>query len=291
MFEFSLVSVIVPVYNEEKHLHRCIDSVLSQTYCNIELLLIDDGSRDNSGVICDEYAAKDSRVCVFHKENGGVSKARNWGISHSAGEWILFLDSDDYLLNDAVETLLSHTVQNKTLISCGNLYLEKDSRSVFCTGIRSGVISNNFRAWYFNTVCLCAGATLYHRSIVNEKMYNESLSRYEDASCIFDLLRTHKLSYINKCVMVYSLDDRGLSAKCIDRHRDYIFHMNFKGKKFWEKMVLGTMLNEGLSLYAEYNDELVEKYKDYLIYAKLDCKIRRFKRYKRKLYSLVHKNK
>lgn len=71
------ISVIVPVYNTEKYLHRCIDSILAQTYTDFELLLIDDGSKDNSGAICDEYAAKDSRVRVFHKENGGVSSARN----------------------------------------------------------------------------------------------------------------------------------------------------------------------------------------------------------------------
>ena len=167
MSSSPIVSVIVPVYNEEKHLPRCIDSVLNQTYYNIELLLINDGSSDNSGIICDEYASNDNRVRVFHKENGGVSKARNWGIHHSTGEWILFLDSDDYLMNDAIDVLLSQAIRKKTLISCGNLYLEKDSRSVFCTGIKSGVISNNFRAWYFNTVCLCAGATLYHHSIID----------------------------------------------------------------------------------------------------------------------------
>lgn len=74
------ISFIVPIYNSEQYLHRCIDSILSQTFADFELLLIDDGSKDNSGKICDEYAAKDSRVQVFHKENGGVSSARNLGV-------------------------------------------------------------------------------------------------------------------------------------------------------------------------------------------------------------------
>lgn len=90
------ISVIVPVYNTEKYLHRCIDSILAQTFTDFELLLIDDGSKDNSGTICDEYAAKDSRVRVFHKENGGVSSARNLGLDNAKGEWISFVDSDDY---------------------------------------------------------------------------------------------------------------------------------------------------------------------------------------------------
>ena len=91
----SLISIIVPVYNSEKTLHRCIDSILGQTYRNFELLLINDGSKDRSGEICDEYARKDSRVKVFHKENGGVSSARNVGLDNAKGEWITFCDSDD----------------------------------------------------------------------------------------------------------------------------------------------------------------------------------------------------
>lgn len=91
------ISVIVPVYKVENYLHRCIDSILAQSYADFELLLIDDGSPDNSGQICDEYAAKDSRVRVFHKGNGGVSSARNLGLDNARGEWITFIDSDDYV--------------------------------------------------------------------------------------------------------------------------------------------------------------------------------------------------
>lgn len=283
----SKVSIIVPVYNEEKHLNRCIDSVLSQTYSELELLLIDDGSTDNSGAICDEYAQKDSRVRVFHKENGGVSKARNLGISKANAEWIMFLDSDDYLIKDALDVLISLALSTKTLISTGNFYFENVARRIFCTGIRSGIVSNNFRAWYFESICLRAGAALYHQSIIDDNMYNESLSRYEDASGVFSLLRKYKVSYTNKCVMVYSIDDKGLSNKCKDKNKDFIFHLNFKNKSFWEKMVLGNLLNEGLSLYSEYKDELMIKYKEYVKFAVLDCKIRRLKKYKRKIYNLL----
>lgn len=91
------ISVIVPVYNVENLLPRCIDSILSQSFTDFELLLIDDGSPDNCGKICDEYAEKDSRVRVFHKPNGGVSSARNLGLDNAQGEWITFIDSDDYI--------------------------------------------------------------------------------------------------------------------------------------------------------------------------------------------------
>lgn len=90
-----LISVIVPLYNVEKYINQCIDNILAQTYSNFELLLINDGSSDKSGEICDEYALKDSRIKVFYKENGGVSSARNFGLDKAQGDWITFIDSDD----------------------------------------------------------------------------------------------------------------------------------------------------------------------------------------------------
>lgn len=97
MTNLGTVSIIVPIYNAEKLLNRCIDSIVAQTNPNWELLLIDDGSPDGSGVICDEYAQKDARIKVFHKPNGGVSSARNVGLDNAKGEWITFIDADDYV--------------------------------------------------------------------------------------------------------------------------------------------------------------------------------------------------
>lgn len=91
------ISIIVPVYNVEQYLPRCIYSILNQSFADFELLLIDDGSKDKSGAICDEYAAKDSRIRVFHKENGGVSSARNIGLENARGEWLSFIDGDDVI--------------------------------------------------------------------------------------------------------------------------------------------------------------------------------------------------
>lgn len=92
-----MVSVIIPVYNVERYLERCLDSVVNQTYRDIEIILIDDGSKDRSGEICDRYAREDPRVCVYHKKNQGVSSARNDGIKRAQGEWVLFVDSDDWI--------------------------------------------------------------------------------------------------------------------------------------------------------------------------------------------------
>ncbi len=100
------ISILVPVYNTELYLGRCIDSILCQSFTDFELLLIDDGSTDNSGAICDEYAEKDNRIRVFHKENGGVSSARNKGIKESVGKFLVFADSDDLLRPQHLEHLM-----------------------------------------------------------------------------------------------------------------------------------------------------------------------------------------
>ncbi|MCD7777450.1 MAG: glycosyltransferase family 2 protein [Clostridiales bacterium] len=105
-------SVIVPIYNVEQYLHRCIDSLIEQTLKDIEIILVDDGSPDNSPQICDEYAAKDERIKVIHKKNGGVSAARNDGLSIAKGEWVLFCDSDDWMEPEACEKM--YTTGTKT---------------------------------------------------------------------------------------------------------------------------------------------------------------------------------
>ena len=102
-----LISVIVPVYNVEKYLRQCLDSIINQTYRNLEIILVDDGSTDSSGIICDEYAQIDARIKVIHKENGGLSSARNAGLDvcTSGGDFIAFVDSDDWLEPDMYERL------------------------------------------------------------------------------------------------------------------------------------------------------------------------------------------
>ena len=115
-----MVSVIVPLFNSEKFLRKCIDSILTQSYRDIELILINDGSIDNSGVICDEYASKDNRVIVIHKENTGPSDSRNYGIRASKGEFIYFVDSDDFIDIDAVSILVGSCIDNVSDLSIGD---------------------------------------------------------------------------------------------------------------------------------------------------------------------------
>lgn len=116
----ELISIIVPVYKVEKYLEKCIDSIVRQNYSNIEVILVDDGSPDNCGEICESWMKKDNRIRVFHKKNGGLSDARNCGIEHSKGEYITFVDSDDYISEDYIMKLYYFLVENNADISVCN---------------------------------------------------------------------------------------------------------------------------------------------------------------------------
>ena len=104
----DLITVVVPVYKVEKYIDRCVTSIINQSYKNLEIILVDDGSPDNCGKICDDYARKDERIKVIHKENGGLSDARNAGINIAKGKYITFIDSDDYIKYDYVEFLYNN---------------------------------------------------------------------------------------------------------------------------------------------------------------------------------------
>lgn len=148
------ISVIVPVYKVEKYIHRCVDSILGQTFTDFELILVDDGSPDNCGAICDEYAEKDSRVIVIHQENGGLSAARNagidWAFANSDSQWLTFVDSDDWIHPQMLEVLLEGNNNHHTNISvcifqrtdgeikwdtqfCGEIYEPKEAYR--CNGV------------------------------------------------------------------------------------------------------------------------------------------------------------
>ncbi len=120
--EKALISIIIPVYKVEKYLEKCIQSVINQTYENLQIILVDDGSPDNCGKICDEYAKKDHRIEVIHKSNGGLSDARNKGLEMAKGEYIGFVDSDDYIEADMYEVLYNLLKQYNADVSICNFY-------------------------------------------------------------------------------------------------------------------------------------------------------------------------
>lgn len=151
------ISIIVPVYNVEKYLHRCVDSILAQTFADIELLLVDDGSRDKSGAICDEYVEKDSRVRVFHKENGGVSSARNLGLDNARGKWIGFVDSDDWVDVSMYEDMHNRLIQeNADIAYCDiKMFFENHQETYKSAKYSSNKITflNNYIASTWTSLC------------------------------------------------------------------------------------------------------------------------------------------
>lgn len=167
----SLVSLIVPVYNAEKYLPRCIMSILKQSYNNIELILVNDGSPDKCGKICDEYAKKDKRIKVIHKQNGGVSDARNVGIDTANGEYIAFVDSDDFLSENCIE-ILSAGIKSADLSAGSIVWHKKNANKLHSLPdkilLRDEIISNIIKLTKQLDGSACA--KLFKRNIIN--VYN-----------------------------------------------------------------------------------------------------------------------
>ncbi len=227
-----LISVIVPVYNVQQYLHKCIDSVLAQSYTNLEILLIDDGAKDNSGAICDEYALRDSRVRVIHKENGGLSDARNKGIEEAHGEYLGFIDSDDFIDFDMYEVLYNTLKKHDADMSmCGVYELYEGQEAEQVSEIRDFacspeeamkiVIDGQINYAY-------AVNKLYKRELFDEIRYPVG-KIIEDAFVILFLLeKTSRVALTNARKYYYfhrenSITSRTFSKKhydCIEAHEN-----------------------------------------------------------------------
>ena len=194
-----MISVIVPVYNTAKYLDKCIQSILSQTYTDFELLLIDDGSTDSSGVICDRYADQDSRVRVFHKDNGGVSSARNMGLDNAKGEYLIFLDADDYWFEDtALEQLHNIAIKNNLDIIRGEYKaVNERGEDLFIRPITQAkknienkvidnvlFLNNAISGEYFFWLCLIK------RTTIGFLRYNKTRCFLEDMEFVSQLMMT-----------------------------------------------------------------------------------------------------
>lgn len=197
-----MITIIIPVYNSEDTLSRCIDSILSQTFHDWELLLIDDGSSDKSGEICDRYAVKDQRIQVFHKKNGGVSSARNIGLDHAKGEWITFVDADDFIKKLYLAHLLEHSQKQVDLvISYAEIYngddiIQKESypaKLVDDANFESMFIENDMH-WHTSP-----WSKLYKRNIIEEYhlRFCEGMHIGEDAVFLYSYMLYSNKIYIS----------------------------------------------------------------------------------------------
>lgn len=257
--EADLITVVVPVYNVEKCLGRCIDSIIKQTYNNIEIILVDDGSTDSSGKICDSYSNQDNRIKVIHKQNGGLSDARNKGIDIAKGKYITFVDSDDFIALDMISFLYESIKKNNADIStCSGI--------MFWDGDELKVYNENTEQVYDGKEAL--EKYLYQKKITNSawgKLYNISLFkkiRYPNGKLCEDLGTTYMLLgeankvVINTCKKYYyyqrensimhkNVDDRRMiTMEFSDDIIDYVSNnyptlvMAAKNKKFSEAVYL-----------------------------------------------------
>lgn len=201
-----LISIITPVYNGEKYLRPCLDSIINQTYQKWELLLVDDGSTDNSGNICDEYASKDQRISVIHKKNEGPAAARNDGLEKIQGTYVSFVDCDDWLEPDMYATMLQTLEKEQSdSIICGYTedYLDGSSKQIHTEGTLTTYDAQEaVKMLLSGKIGSYLWSMLFKREIVQEPMPN--LSQYEDHATIFKwMLHAHRITLLNQAFYHY----------------------------------------------------------------------------------------
>lgn len=217
-----LVSVVVPVYNAEKYLHRCVDSILAQSYAKFELILVDDGSLDNSGTICDEYAAKDSRIRAIHKKNGGVSSARNTGLNAARGKYISFVDSDDWISVDFLENAMSVCEEKHLDIYMGGFSWVGDSgvqKSVCIPHTIDAALRALTESEYIqllsNSYISSAWGNVIRRSFIGSLRFEDNMSFGEDLCFVFELLKKSPRCYATTAPVYFYWNTEGsLTKQC-----------------------------------------------------------------------------
>lgn len=204
---FPDISIIVPVYNAEAYVHRCVDSLLAQTFDNFEVVLVDDGSPDSSGAICDEYARKDSRIRVFHKENGGVASARQLGIDKARGEYTIHADPDDWVEPTMLEELYNKAkTETADMVICDFLVEDNGNNSYRVQQPTSSSTDAVLDDLLFNRLhgSLCNKLIRRNCYIKNSIIFAEGLNTSEDfLVCLKVLKNNPKVQYLNRAFYHY----------------------------------------------------------------------------------------
>lgn len=243
------ISIIIPVYNSQEYLEQSIDSILQQTYDNIELLLIDDESSDSSGEICDRYAQKDSRVKVIHRKNGGCTAASLTGLSALSGEYCMFVDSDDYVEADMLSEMAKHLVGKKGEIVCCNHILEKSKETIpaIClakpgvyegdklqTEIKNRLLGNEERLLPISR-CM----KLYEKSVFegNEKYCDVEIYMGEDFNLVYPALLDCSRLVIMENALFYHY--RFVENSMVHRYNPNILESVERSRSLWKKVAEG----------------------------------------------------
>ena len=250
----ELVSIIVPIYNAEKYLPRCIDSLINQTYENIEIILINDGSKDSSLAICNEYKLKDKRIVVVNQENSGVGKTRNRGIDLSKGEYIVFVDSDDYANTNLVETLVNEAKKNNADYVLGSISLLKDGSAIGVATLDNNIynvkeyIENVLIKKTINYVCGAPYSKLFKSEIIkkNNIRFNNKLTYAEDF-----LFNVTYLEFATKIVT---------SSEVLYNY--VLFNNNSLTNINYDKSTFESFLESRIFVHKKYEDILLKIHPD-----------------------------
>lgn len=294
------VSVVIPIYNVEKYLNKCLDSVISQSYKNLEIILVNDGSKDGSKQICEKYKRIDKRIVLINQENGGLSDARNKGIQIATGEYITFIDSDDYIHKDMIKELIYNAINTDADISiCGYKTVFEDLKTddlltdVDIQIINSEELINNFYN-KFSLNIIVAWAKIYKRSLFED-------IRYPKGKIHEDEFIAHRLVYISKKIvytpkkMYYyrinpnSITGKKFNKKRLDKIEALENRLNFSKEKKLESLYINTLCfychdlilcyylikkneNEAKNLQTELGNKFLKNYKKVLKSDKIGVK-------------------
>lgn len=264
----ALVSIVVPIYKVEKYLARCVNSLTSQTYKNIEIILVDDGSPDNCPKMCDEYAKNDKRIKVIHKKNGGLSDARNVGLGLSRGEYIAFVDSDDYVSTNFIEVLLDTCYKNGADISCCNFYRVSNGRDTTAQKHMSSKNFTNVEAirdiFLANSLCeIMTWNKLYRTSLFKDNDIKFPVGKvHEDNFTTYKLLYyANKIIFVNQPLYYYLQRDDSIMGQTFNKNRLAVLDMFSEAEAFFKyhKLDLHQELQSSqlLAILALYNDFLL----------------------------------
>lgn len=273
------LSIIVPIYKSEKYIHNCVDSILNQTFRDFELILVDDGSPDNCGKICDEYANIDSRVRTIHKKYGGVSDARNLGIEKAKGEIIGFVDSDDEIDLNMYKIMIDYLLTNNLDIVCADTYVVRPTRNkkTFRPRYNRNMIFNHLEA--INTILdgtldNAVWNKIYKRSVIGDIRYPKGRV-YEDVATTYKYIaNADKVGYLCQPLYYYfkrkgSIIDTSFNSKarydCFLGYRErfyFAINKNLACKQQAKQLALKTALSALTAFYSDKIDYQNEQYKD-----------------------------
>lgn len=210
----SFISIIVPVFNVEKYISICVDSILKQDYVNFEIILINDGSTDNSGKICDDYATISEKVKVFHQKNRGLSSARNTGIDNASGEYIWFVDSDDWIATNALEIIAKELKDDIEMLGFyESKYIEKEEKFtkqkiIITIGTTNGLSYIEFNGKFVPSVCFY----VYNINFIKENrlLFKEQLVHEDDYFSLQCFSLVKRIKKINKVLYFYRIRDNSI---------------------------------------------------------------------------------